>query len=68
MYAKKTGYTVLHNSGSEEEFELLLLIALRRRRKKKKRNIWVRPIILFAYYLLYRKQGEYNLLQERNAP
>ena len=63
MSAKKTGYRVLHNSGSEEEFELLLLIALRRRRKKKKRNIWVRPV-----FSLRRKQGEYNLLQERNAP
>ena len=51
-------FTILHNSGNEEEFELLLFIALRRRRKKK-RNMWVRPI-----FSLRRKQGEYNLLQE----
>ena len=51
-------FTILHNSGSEEEFELLLLIALRRRRKKES-NMWVRPI-----FSLRRKQGEYNLLQE----
>ena len=35
-----------------------LLIALRRRRKKES-NMWVRPI-----FSLFRKQGEYNLLQE----
>ena len=51
-------FTILHNSGSEEEFELLLLIALRQRRKKES-NLWVRPI-----FSLRRKQGEYNLLQE----